>query len=148
MNTPTNISPHFKYHEFFSKGIWQSNTEAQLKRLLDDRLVPLMELIRTKIDKPVICNTWFWNPDSAQYRGFRPQNSPVGALYSQHKMGRAMDFKVNGMTAHQVRRFILDNESDFFNAGLTRLEDGRDAPTWVHLDLAWTGLNTIHVFRA
>lgn len=148
MNTPTKISPNFYYHEVFSRGIWQAGNETSLKRLLDPGLMPLMELIRSTIGKPIICNTWYWNLQSAQYRGFRPQNTSVGALYSQHKMGRAMDFKVNGMSANAARTILLNNEQMLLDAGLTRIEDGRDAPTWVHIDMAWTGMNKIHVFRA
>lgn len=81
------------------------------------------------------------------YRGFRPR-SHQSARYSQHKFGRAVDFHVKNMTPDEVRQYILDNEQEFLNMGLTRLEHGDDAPTWVHLDLAWTGLDSIYVFRA
>ncbi len=80
------------------------------------------------------------------YKGFRPQ-SHSSAKYSQHKFGRGVDFQVKNHTPNQVRQYILDNESMFMEMGLTRLEDGRDATTWVHLDLAWTGLDHVYVFR-
>ncbi|MEM9546262.1 MAG: hypothetical protein AAGA77_09815 [Bacteroidota bacterium] len=146
MNTPKKISPHFYYHEFFSQGIWQSNHEHLLKRLLDERIIVIMEHIRVSLDKPIYVNNWKWGGNS-MYRGFRPR-SHQSARYSQHKFGRAVDFHVKNMTPDEVRQYILDNEQEFLNMGLTRLEHGDDAPTWVHLDLAWTGLDSIYVFRA
>lgn len=147
MTTPTKISDHFFYHEFFSSGIWHNYNKALLRKLLDPRLIPIMEKVRTKLNRPVFVNNWKWGGNS-MYRGFRPQNSPVGSLYSQHKFGRAVDFKVGGMSADEVRQFILDNEQEYMAAGVTRLESGQDAPTWVHVDMAWTGMHHIHVFRA
>ena len=147
MTTPTKISDHFYYHEFFSSGIWHNYDKALLRKLLDPRLIPLMEKIRTTLNKPIFVNNWKWGGNS-MYRGFRPQNSSVGSLYSQHKFGRAVDFKVGSMTANEVREYILDNEHEYMVAGVTRLESGLDATTWVHVDFAWTGKDHIHVFRA
>jgi len=147
MDTPKKISPHFFYHEYFSQGIWQSNSEKVLRRLIDERLILIMEKIRTEINQPIFINNWKWGGNS-MYRGFRPTSTEVGALYSQHKFGRAVDFKVKNRTVKQVHDHILNNESSFMAMGVTRLEDRRDAPTWIHLDLAWTGADNIVVFRA
>ncbi|MFT6334720.1 MAG: hypothetical protein ACJATI_001465 [Halioglobus sp.] len=127
MNTPSKISPHFHFHEFFSKGIWQSHDETFLRKLLDQRLVPIMERIRTELGKSISINTWWWVCSTSQYQGFRLHSSSVGALYCQHKLGRGVDFKVRVMSANKVRKYITDNEAEFFSMGLIRLEDGRDA---------------------
>jgi len=148
MKTPTKISPHFYHHEFFSKGMWQTHSKEFLKKLLDPKIVPIMEKIRTSLGKAVYINNWYWPTGNSQYRGFRPFSTSVGARYSQHKFGRAIDFHVKDMTPDEVRTYILDNQSEYLRMGVTRLEDGRDARTWVHLDLAWTGEDHIHVFRA
>lgn len=146
MDAPKKISPHFYYHEFFSQGIWQSNNEVQLKRLIDERIVTIMEHIRTSLNKPVYINNWRWNGNS-MYRGFRPK-SHGSTIHSQHKFGRAVDFHVKDLTPNEVRTYLLDNSQEYLDLGLTRIEDGRDAPTWVHIDLAWTGLDNLYVFRA
>ncbi len=146
MRYPKKISEHFYYHEFFSRGIWSANNETQLKRLLDSRIIPIMERLRTGLNRPIFVNNWKWGGPS-QYRGFRPFSTSVGARYSQHKFGRAVDFSVRGLTANQVRQYILDNEQEFLGMGLTRLEDGRDATSWIHFDVSWTGLDRIYVFR-
>ena len=41
----------------------------------------------------------------------------------------------------------MSNEELFLNMGLTRIEDGAFAPTWLHIDRAWTGDNKIHVVK-
>jgi len=147
MQTPKKMSPHFFYHEFFSQGIWQSNDEKTLRRLIDQRLINIMEKIRTDLGKPIFINNWKWGGNS-MYRGFRPTSTTVGAQYSQHKFGRAVDFQVKHKSVLQVHRHILNNQRAFMDMGVTRLEDRRDAPTWIHLDLAWTGADDIVVFRA
>jgi len=106
-----------------------------------------MEMIRTDISKPIYCNNWYYGGNS-QYRGFRPWTTSVGARYSHHKFGRAIDFQVKDISPDEVRQYLLANETNFMKAGISRIEDGRDAPTWVHIDLAWTGLPNIVVFRA
>jgi len=145
MNSPQKISPHFYYHEFFSRGIWQSKNEIQLRKLVDERLIVIMEKIRISLNEPVYINNWKWNGNS-QYRGFRPQ-SHSSVRYSQHKFGRGIDFHVRNLTADEVRQYILNHEQEYMDLGVTRMEDGRDAPTWVHLDLAWTGQGSIVMFR-
>lgn len=147
MTKTTKISYHFYFHEFFSPGIWQSNNEVFLRKLIDPRLLLIIEKIRVDLNKPVYINNWKWGGNS-KYRGFRPKNTTVGALYSQHKFGRALDFQVKDFTNKQVHNFILKNEKAFFKMGLTRIESVLDAPTWVHIDLAWTNLKKIKVFRA
>lgn len=147
MNTSTKISPHFHFHEFFSRGMWQSHDETFLRKLLDASLVPIMERIRTGLGRSISINTWWWVSRISQYRGFCPHSSTIGALYSQHKLGRGVDFKVRGMSSNKVSKYILDNEAEFLSMGLTRLEDGKDPTTWVHNDLAWTGLDRMYVFR-
>lgn len=147
MNVPKKISPHFYYHEFFSEGIWRSSSETFLMKLIDPRIVQILEKLRVEMNAPIYVNNWYWGGNS-MYRGFRPQSTSVGAKYSQHKMGRAVDFHVGRHTITEVHEYILSREPEFLDLGLTRLEDVRDAPTWVHLDLGWTGLDGIYVFRA
>ena len=145
MTQPTKISSHFFFHEFFSQGIWQQNDESNLRKLLDPRLITIMEGLRTTFDKPVYINNWYWGGDK-MYRGFRPQ-SHKSALYSQHKFGRGVDFNIKDEDPNSIRQHILNHQQHFLSLGLTRIEHELDAPGYVHLDLAWTGLNYIHVFR-
>lgn len=67
----------------------------------------------------------------------------LGSWWSQHKFIRAADPIFKGITADQIRTEILDNEKSFISAGLTTLEAGRYAPTWVHMDQRPTGIDNI-----
>jgi hypothetical protein len=57
----------------------------------------------------------------------------IGSYYSDHKIGKALDFTVSGMTPDEIRSDILDNQELMLSKGLTVIEDKRFAPTWVHI---------------
>lgn len=67
----------------------------------------------------------------------------LGSWVSMHKFGGAFDYTVKGMTAHKVRAEIKANETEFIEAGLTTIESGEYAPTWVHGDNRPTGLKKL-----
>jgi len=54
---------------------------------------------------------------------------------SQHRFGRAIDLKVKGMKADEVREDIIQNFDIYKKVGLTTIEDGAFAPTWCHIDI-------------
>ena len=74
---------------------------------------------------------------------FDKEKLTIGSWLSQHKFGKAFDCTVEGMTADETRQEIRDNEAEFMEAGLTTLETGKFAPTWVHSDVRFTGLDSI-----
>jgi len=61
-----------------------------------------------------------------------------------HRLGKAVDFDVKGMSAEQVRGVIRMNQVELMRLGLTRIESGVN---WVHIDLKETGLNHIYEFK-
>jgi hypothetical protein len=97
-------------------------------------MLDLAQFYRDWFDSPVTVNNWHRGGKYTE-RGFRLPNTDTGASLSQHKFGRAFDCTIEGYTADEVRQIILDNEETFINAGLTTLESGEYAPTWVHSDL-------------
>lgn len=110
------------YKRFGDQSIW----------FLDNRLISLAQFVHSYFDHMVIINNWFWGGDR-QYSGFRPRYCEVGAEYSQHRFGRAMDILVKGISPEEVRAEIKKNKSLFLQAGLRAVE--KDTPTWTHLDL-------------
>jgi len=60
-------------------------------------------------------------------------------------MGRAFDCTIKGYTADEVRQKILDNEGLFMEEGLTTLESGEYATTWVHSDIRSHRKNGIYI---
>jgi len=67
----------------------------------------------------------------------------ISSWWSMHKLKIAMDPLIKGVSADKARQEILDNKNSFMDAGLTTLESGKFAPTWVHSDLRPTGLTDI-----
>lgn len=74
---------------------------------------------------------------------FDNEKLTLGSWWSQHKLAKAIDPKIKGLSADDARTEILDNQSEFMEAGLTTLESGVFAPTWVHADRRITGLDDI-----
>jgi uncharacterized protein YcbK (DUF882 family) len=95
--------------------------------LMDERLLITLDAIREHYKRPVIVNTWH-KGGQFKYRGFRPMNLTLGAKYSQHRFGRAVDFDVQGISPEQVRN---DIRSGLFPE-ITCIE--KDV-NWVHIDV-------------
>lgn len=121
------------YKKFGKKSRW----------FIDQRLIDIVQYIRTATAEPITINTWF---DGGRFkeRGLRNPATTTGAKYSQHKFGKALDFTVSGMTADEVREKILGEwKQDLMNLGLTAIEAG---VSWVHIDVRNTGVDDIMIF--
>lgn len=113
---------------------------------IDERVVRICAELRKDFSAPVIINNW--NAKGArQYSGYRPVRCTIGADNSQHRHGRAADLIVNGKHADEVRQWIMQNKKRYMGLGLTTLEDAAYAPTWVHLDVRWTGMSDILIVK-
>jgi len=136
---------HFDIRELVPAPIWNRYGDSSIW-FLDPRMIEFMQFVRARYNVPVLVNTWHTG-GSLENRGFRLPNTSIGAKYSQHKFGRAADFNVTGMTPDQVRADIMKNQKDFIAAGLTTIEAGEFAPTWVHADCRLTRMDTILVVK-
>jgi hypothetical protein len=104
----------------------------------DDRLLLTIDILRRKLDKPIYVNNW---KDGGNFdeRGFRcnqcdlvKKKTDQGIIYcSPHMRGVAVDFDVEGMTAEEVRQWIIKNKMVLPVA--IRMEN---KVNWVHLDIA------------
>jgi hypothetical protein len=145
------LTPYFKkdYYfltqEFVSKAIYEKYGE-NARWFVDPRIVKLALFIRKYFgDKSVTINNWKWGGKFEQ-RGFRDELT-VGALLSQHRFGRGIDFNVKGMTPVEVYNAILADEKIFMAQGLTCMEDIADTPNWNHCDIRDTGLKNILIVK-
>lgn len=136
------ISENFYLDEVMHPEVYKK-FGAKSRWFIDQRLVDIVQYIRTKTGKPITINTWF---DGGRFkeRGLRNPNTSTGAKYSQHKFGKALDFIVSGMSADEVREKILGEwKADLMGLGLTAIEAG---VSWVHIDIRNTGENDIMIF--
>lgn len=138
-------SKNFLVEEFVPQKIYEKYGDASLW-FVDPKIVNIAQLIRDYFGKSMTINNWH-NGGSFNYRGFRPDsfyyqwNADISAYtskrkgkLSQHRMGRAIDFNISGMTADEVREEILKNEEMWIEAGVTTMEDAAYSKTWIHLD--------------
>lgn len=112
------------YKRFGDKSIW----------FIDPKIIDIAQLIRNLTHKPVTINNWEWGGVYKE-SGLRSLTTTTGAKYSQHKYGRAIDIKVEGMSVQEVYNIIMQNIEIFRAVGLTTIEDIDKTPTWLHLDV-------------
>jgi hypothetical protein len=126
---PQFIPKHFKIEELVSLPVFTDMGQSAFS-LFDTRILITIDNIREYFGVPVIVNDWSTG-GKFSLRGFRNDTDSVGAKYSQHRYGRAIDFDVKDMSADSVRKTILDNQNDERFQFINAMETGID---WVHID--------------
>ena len=117
------IPKYFQWHELVPNAIYKDYWLI----LMDTRLLMTIDAMRMHYNRPITINNWI-DGGNFRYRGFRPFDCNVGAKFSQHKFGRAVDLDVSGISAEQVRN---DIRSGLFPE-ITCIE--KDV-NWVHIDV-------------
>ena len=97
--------PNFTLRELVSKRTLDKYGEKAWE-FLDERATRNLQFIRDNLG-PTIVNTPIY-----QYRGFDAIEFRKSG-YSQHNMGRGFDYIVRGMTAEQVRKWVIENQNRF-----------------------------------
>jgi len=137
------VSKNFTLQEFVPQEVWLDYGSGSI-RFLDSRLFELAQMFRDIYEKPITINDWM-SGGSFNFSGFRPPDCTIGAPLSAHKMGRAIDIKIRGVSSADVIKNIIDNEVLYFNAGLKAIELGTDG--WVHLSVENFNMNRIFKFE-
>ena len=132
------------------KTTWEKDGEESKKHLT----APLLQFILS--DLPALLDHTYGagkyeirvnDHKTFNLRGWRPADCTVGAKFSQHKKGNAVDFDVylgkNRLPAATIRELLINNHEAV--PTLTRLEAGTN---WVHADCKETGVtNGIVLFK-
>lgn len=110
----------------------------------DARLLITLDNLRTRIERRIHINNW---ESGLTQRGFRCNLCPLvknakGIYVSAHMTGQAVDFDVEGMTAEEVRQYIIKNKTLWPYP--IRLEAN---VSWVHLDTRGTD-EKVYLFKA
>ena len=132
------VCPHV--YEIWGENSWQ---------FLDDRLLETLDWLRERIGKPIIVNNWAKGGQYSQ-RGIRCtrcilviEKVDLRKVYlSAHIQGKAVDFNVVGMTAEEVRQWIIDHADELPYP--CRIE--RDTTGWVHLDTRCNSYEKVELF--
>ena len=118
------------YEHFVDKSIW----------FIDPKIVQMAQFIRDMFGKPITINNYLTG-GSYQYSAFRDSACTIGATNSQHRHGRAIDFRIQGMSPMEIRADIIKNFDLYRPSGLTTIEGG--TPTWTHIDCRFTKQDTL-----
>ena len=135
------LKNYFDIRELVSKDVYNALGQNAWK-LIDTRLLETLLALREKILRvPLVVNNWKAGGNFSQ-RGFREntceivkQKTNAGSVYlSAHCFGCAIDFHSPKMTPDEIRRKIAENAKQLPHP--VRIENGQNAPTWVHIDVA------------
>ena len=120
---------HFAIDELVDKETMDRGEQVALW-CLDPRLLWTLDALRSSFG-PATCNDWKWG-GRWQYRGFRPDSCPVGAVLSQHRFGRAADLTFRNITAEEIRADMQKNPTrDAYQyIGGVELD-----VSWLHIDI-------------
>lgn len=118
------------HEQFADKSIW----------FIDPKIVQMAQFIRDRFGKPMTINNYFAG-GIFQYSAFRDSACKIGAINSQHRHGRAIDFRIYGMTPVEIRADIIKNFELYRASGLTTIEGG--TPTWTHIDCRYTNMDSL-----
>ena len=124
------VSKNFDLQEFVSPELYKQFGDSSIW-FINPKIIAFAQAFRDIVGKSVTINNWH-SGGKFKYSGQRPFNCKIGATFSQHKFGNAVDLKVDGLTGDQMRKIIIDNYDKVFSKYITTIEDGTD--TWLHAD--------------
>lgn len=164
-------APNFIIQEFVDRATYKKYGKHSIW-FFDPRLPIIAQEIKNDLTKKykrtvyVTINNWSYG-GKRQWSCLRTVKYIIGqlkrgiktAMLTQHVGGQAnaIDFKawyrddnskIVYISSNDIRALILDNETKYMKLGVTTLEHGDIAPTWVHLDLRYTGIDEISIFGA
>ena len=102
-------------------------------QLFDPRALYTADKIRQRYGK-MVANTWFWK-GGHQYRGWRPGDCKVGAEYSQHRFGRAIDLVPVEVAAEEIRQDIKKGKTGSDGSIFQYITCVEDGVGWLHFDV-------------
>lgn len=125
---------HFAIHEVVDEKTFAKFGNLALQ-FLDPKLLITADKIRERYNSPIYINTYLLKVDSFprfNYRGYRPRSCTVGAEYSQHRHGRALDLTVVNVDAETIRQDIL---ADPFHDDFKYITSIEASVSWLHFDV-------------
>lgn len=137
------VSKSFVVQEFINPDAYALIGDESIS-LIDSRLIGIAQWIRDDIGKSITINNWH-NGGKFKESGLRDKNTGTGAKGSQHKLGKAIDPKVEGMTGKKWYDYVKKNASQLYALGVRRIEHYSLATTWCHIDTKEHGKKCIQV---
>lgn len=125
---------HFKLEEILPPKLYESlkttNKLSDGYKYFPEKSLMMIDNLRMFFNRKVTINTWI-TKGQFSFRGLRTPDSSDYSATSQHSIGFAFDFDVEGLTAEQVRQEIIKNKNNKLLLNIGGLELGTG---WVHID--------------
>jgi len=151
------VSNSFDIRELVPEAIWDVYGERSVW-FIDPRTIAFLQELRDILEEiypkqvSVVVNNWHTGGNRSK-SGFRLPTETIGAKFSQHKFGRAVDIQVfvgnskdrTQLDSKEVNRIIFVNEQRLMAKGLTTVENVEYTKGWNHLDCRPTGLSKLLV---
>lgn len=133
------VPEHFGIYEVFEPSMFDifGPDDIGIWLYVDQRVKITIDRLRERYGRAYM-NTWAFNKKTQavfgthRYRGWRSARCPVGAKYSQHKMGCAGDMVFVDVSAENIREDILAQPYDKTFEYITCIEMEVD---WLHFDV-------------
>ena len=138
-------SKNFLIQELVPEIIWKRYGENS-RWFISKEMVEIIQKIRNRYGKSITVNNWYFD-GRLQYRGYRPPMTEIGSMYSQHKLGQALDFNVEDYEPGEVYADIITHQDLFLGIGVTTIEDLEYTPTWTHIDRRNTKLGRLLIIK-
>jgi len=119
---------HFRIHELVPPTVYKERGQKAWE-LLDERILRAIDELRDTFG-PITINNWYWG-GKFKWSGLRTANCKIGAKYSQHRYGRAMDLKFKHATPKFIRASIRKDFPHWIDMGIHCVEN--KTKTWVHV---------------
>lgn len=120
---------YFKLQELVHPNIY-SKWGDRAWEFLDPRILQSADQLREYFG-PITINDWHTGGEHVD-SGLREWGSTTGALWSQHKFGRALDLKFKTTTPIGAASIIQSQPLRF--PMITTIEDVAKTITWLHID--------------
>lgn len=136
------VTRNFWNFELLPQELFLDGTRINPDWYLTEFLLTVPQKIRDLSGKSVTVNNWESGGD-LKNRGLRSPNSTVGAGFSFHKLGVAVDINIAGMSQKEVLEFIIKNIEAL--PMITTYEDIKYTVGWNHFDGRFTGQKSLLV---
>ena len=139
------VTANFYLDELVPESILAARGEKALQ-LMDMRIIHAAQFIRDELGETVYINNWFQGGNLDEC-GLRTFGTKTGAVYSQHKFGRALDLHSPAGVKAMLEVVKKYEKSLILDQLITTVEDISFTPTWLHIDCRWTGLDKLLIVK-
>ena len=134
---------YFKLKELCCTHTLEKYSETQLWTFLDDRYKKTIDAVREILGAKMICNYGDMTQRGTRCNRCEMVINKKEPYLSAHVLWKAGDFTVEGMTAEEARKKIIENQCKLPYP--IRLEAG---VSWLHIDTYEVEGHKVYLFRA